>query len=135
MKGPRRIKLSTKANARRLRGGMTDAERLLWRQLRHKQVAGLKFRRQHPLGSFICDFVCIEAALVIEVDGGQHAERRDSDEARTAWLNNQGYRVLRFWNNEILDDIEAVGDAIWDAVHQGRSQLPDPLPPPGQGGG
>lgn len=135
MKGPCRIKPSTKANARRLRRGMTDAERLLWRELRHKQVKGLKFRRQHPVGSYICDFVCIEADLVIEVDGGQHAERRDSDEARTAWLNSQGFRVLRFWNNEILHDIDAVRQAIWSALQQGRADPTNPVPPPGQGGG
>lgn len=111
-----RIKPSTKANARDLRRDMTDAERLLWRHLRRRQVEGLKFRRQHPIGCFIVDFVCIEAALVIEVDGGQHGERQEQDAARTIWLNRQGYRVLRFWNNDVLDDIDAVRQAIWDEL-------------------
>jgi very-short-patch-repair endonuclease len=99
-----------------MRREMTDAERLLWSQLRQRQVAGLKFRRQHPLGSFIVDFACIEAGLVIEVDGGQHDERQPADEARTAWLNSQGYRVLRFWNNEVLDNLDGVREAIWTAL-------------------
>ncbi len=116
MKRLARIKPSTKANVRDLRREMTDAERLLWRHLRRRQVEGLKFRRQHPLGRFIVDFVCIEAALVIEVDGGQHGERQAQDAARTAWLNRQGYRVLRFWNNEVLNDIDAVRQAIWSEL-------------------
>ncbi len=116
MKRLARIKPSTKANVRDLRREMTDAERLLWRHLRRRQVEGLKFRRQHPLGRFIVDFVCIEAALVIEVDGGQHGERQAQDAARTAWLNRQGYRVLRFWNNEVLNDIDAVRQAIWNEL-------------------
>jgi very-short-patch-repair endonuclease len=118
MKRLARIKPSTKANARDLRRGMTDAERLLWRHLRRRQVEGLKFRRQHPLGCFIVDFVCIEAALVIEIDGGQHGERLAQDAARTAWLNRQGYRVLRFWNNEVLDNIDAVRQAIWSELRE-----------------
>jgi very-short-patch-repair endonuclease len=103
---------------------MTDAERLLWRHLRQRQMAGLKFRRQHPLGRFIVDFVCIEAALVIEVDGGQHGEREAEDAARTAWLNSQGYRVLRFWNNEILDNIDAVRQAVWNLLEEDQGRDP-----------
>ncbi len=68
------------------------------------------------MGRFIVDFVCLETRLVIEIDGGQHAERQVHDDARTAWLNGQGYRVLRFWNNEILNNIDAVGEAIWREV-------------------
>jgi very-short-patch-repair endonuclease len=135
-----RIKPATRTNARRLRCEMTDAERLLWGQLRQRQIAGLKFRRQHPLGSFIVDFVCIEAGLVIEVDGGQHGERQPADEARTAWLNSQGYRVLRFWNNEVLQNLDGVREAIWTELQghgKGPPKTPDekPVPPPGQGGG
>ena len=115
-----RIKPATRTNARRLRREMTDAERLLWAQLRQRQVAGLKFRRQHPLGSFIVDFVCIEARLVIEVDGGQHGEWQPADEARTAWLNSQGYRVLRIWNNEVLQNIDGVREAIWTETQADR---------------
>jgi very-short-patch-repair endonuclease len=135
-----RIKPATRTKARRLRREMTDAERLLWGQLRQRQIAGLKFRRQHPLGGFIVDFVCIEAGLVIEVDGGQHGERQCEDEARTAWLNSQGYRVLRFWNNEVLQNLDGVREAIWTEL-QGHGKSPadtpddKPFPPPGQGGG
>ena len=87
---------------------------MLWNRLRDRQLSGHKFRRQVRLGSFIVDFVCFEQRLVVEVDGGQHAERRHqiNDHARTAWLNSQGYRVLRFWNNEILDNMEGTLAAV-----------------------
>ena len=91
---------------------MTDAERLLWSKLRKRQVLGSRFRRQHPVGGYIVDFVCIEAKLIIEVDGGQHAEQQRYDDARTDWLSNQGYRVIRFWNHEILTNFEAVMETI-----------------------
>jgi adenine-specific DNA-methyltransferase len=97
---------------------MTFAERLLWARLRQRELDGFKFRRQHPIGRFIVDFVCIEARVVVEIDGGQHAERRLRDEARTAWLNGRGYRVLRFWNNEVLQDADAVREAIRSAMHE-----------------
>jgi very-short-patch-repair endonuclease len=114
-----RIKPSTKANARALRREPTDAERALWHHLRQRQLEGLKFRRQHPLGRYILDFVCLEAALVIEIDGGQHADQRDRDRDRTAWLERRGYRVLRFWNNEVLADPAGVLEVIWQEVKGG----------------
>jgi len=95
-------------HARHLRKNLTDAEQHLWRHLRLRQIGGHKFRRQHPLGNYIADFVCIECKLIVEVDGGQHAEQLGYDAARTAWLEAQGYRVLRFWNNEVLANIEGV---------------------------
>lgn len=95
-------------NARRLRRRLTDAERALWRNLRDRQLDGHKFRRQHPLGRFVVDFVCLEERLVVELDGGQHALRKNADTARTAWLNREGYRVLRFWNNEVLRNTDGV---------------------------
>jgi very-short-patch-repair endonuclease len=113
-----RISSTTKAIARRLRREMTFAERLLWAQLRQRELDGFKFRRQHLIGRFIVDFVCIEARGVIEIDGGQHAEQRLRDDARTAWLNGQGYRVLRFWNNEVLQDTDAVREAIRSAMYE-----------------
>ncbi|MFY9974968.1 MAG: DUF559 domain-containing protein [Chromatiaceae bacterium] len=113
-----RTSSTTKATARRLRREMTFAERLLWAQLRQRELDGFKFRRQHPIGRFIVDFVCIEARVVVEIDGGQHAGRRVRDEARTAWLNGQGYRVLRFWNNEVLQATDAVREAIRSALHE-----------------
>jgi very-short-patch-repair endonuclease len=97
--------------ARALRVTMTDAERRLWACLRNRRFVGYKFRRQHPLGPFIVDFACVEHRLVIEADGGQHAES-EADERRTAWLEQQGWRVLRFWNNEILANTEGVQEMI-----------------------
>lgn len=95
---------------------MTDAERLPWRHLRQRQVAGQKFRRQHPMGNYIVDFACLEASLIVEVDGGQHADRQEYDRERTAWLEGRGFRVLRFWNNEVLTNIEGGREVIWREV-------------------
>ena len=99
---------------------MTDAEQALWTRLRQRQVLGHKFRRQHPLGGYIVDFVCLAEKMVVEVDGGQHDENRDYDERRSHWLEQQGYQVLRFWNHEVLQHLDAVVRAIAAA-----------LPPPG----
>src|SRR4030067_3471325 len=89
-----------------LRKNMSNAEQALWNVLRGRQVSGLKFRRQHPLGDYILDFVCLEYKLVIEVDGGQHGQQAGYDENRTQELHAAGFRVLRFWNNEVLKEIE-----------------------------
>jgi len=97
---------------------MTDAEKALWRVLRSRKVSGLKFRRQHPFGDYILDFVCLENKLIIEVDGGQHGELAKEDEIRTQNLLTAGFRVLRFWNNEVLQEIEAVKERIWRAVEE-----------------
>jgi very-short-patch-repair endonuclease len=104
--------------AKLLRKNMTDAERLLWRHLRSRQLSGQKFRRQQPLGRFIVDFVCLEKRLVIELDGGQHAEPGQAayDAERTAWLEENGFRVLRFWDHEVLKNINAVKEMIAQAV-------------------
>lgn len=99
-------------HARDLRHEATEAEQRLWRHLRNRQLENLKFRRQHPIGPYIADLLCDEAMLIVEADGGQHAEHQHSDATRTAWLETQGYRVLRFWNNDILGDIEAVLEEI-----------------------
>ena len=88
--------------ARQLRNESTDAERRLWYFLRRRQLAGCKFRRQYPLAGYIVDFVCLPARLVIELDGGQHLDARLYDEMRTHVLGQKGYRVLRFWNDEVL---------------------------------
>ncbi len=98
--------------ARNLRQRSTDAEHLLWRHLRDRQLAGLKFRRQHPLGNFVVDFVCLEHRLIVEVDGGQHATQQQADANREAFLMRLGYRVLRFWNNEVLGNTEGVLETI-----------------------
>jgi len=94
--------------ARELRKSMTDAERKLWRSLRLRQIYGHKFRRQFPLGNFIVDFVCLEMHLIIEVDGGQHADEKYGDAQRDAWLMAQNFRVLRYWNNQVLNELDAV---------------------------
>jgi adenine-specific DNA-methyltransferase len=119
-----RVNPAIKRNTRDLRREMTDAERMLWRHLRQRQVAGRKFRRQHPVGQYIVDFACLEAGLIIEVDGGQHAERRTYDTARTAWLERQGFRVLRFWNSEVLSNLAGVREVIW------REVMASSQPPP-----
>ncbi len=120
-----------KAQARQLRKNPTEAERVLWRHLRLRQLEGYKFRRQQPIGPYIVDFVCFENGLVIELDGGQHCEQVAYDAERSAWLQAQGFRVLRFWNHEVLQDIEAVKGAIREAVtppsfilpHKGGGEL------------
>jgi len=84
----------------------------LWRLLRNRQIEGVKFRRQCPIGPYIADFASIEALLVIEVDGGQHASAVAHDERRTTWLGSRGYRVLRFWNNEVLTNPDGVVETI-----------------------
>lgn len=116
--------------ARALRKNMTDAERRLWYLLRNRQLWGWKFRRQHPVGPYIADFVCLEKKVVIEVDGGQHGENEDADWRRTSYLNKMGYQVLRFWNHEVLQEIDAVMDTIFDTLED-LPPHPGPLPPPG----
>ncbi len=116
--------MATKDRARNLRQLSTDAERLLWRHLRDRQLVGLKFRRQRPFGNFIVDFVCLEQRLIVEVDGGQHATQRQKDASREAFLMQQGFRVLRFWNNEVLGNTEGVLEAIVSAVRPGEPPSP-----------
>ena len=94
--------------ARELRKKMTDAERCLWHALRGGQLNGIKFRRQCPIGTYIVDFVSFDNKLVIEPDGGQHATQQNYDAARSVFLQNKGFRVLRFWNHEVLQSTEAV---------------------------
>ena len=95
---------------------MTDAEQLLWRHLRNRELGGYKFRRQKPIGPFIVDFVCVEKSVVVEVDGGQHASQLEADEKRSRYLAEKGFRVLRFWNNEVLKEIESVLIFILDTL-------------------
>ncbi len=109
----------TKERSRRLRHEMTEAERKLWSVLSRRQMNDLKFRRQVPFGPYIADFVSHEAKLVIELDGGQHAESA-SDVARTAFLNREGYRVLRFWNNEVLENPDGVHAVIVEKIGELR---------------
>jgi very-short-patch-repair endonuclease len=102
--------------ARQLRELPTDAEARLWYVLRRKHTLGFKFRRQHPVGRYVVDFACPDARLIIEVDGGQHAEQAARDAARTRELEAHGYTVLRFWNNEVLENFDGVQEVIRAAL-------------------
>lgn len=102
--------------AKTLRKNLTDSERKLWKYLRAKRFGGLKFRRQEPIGNYIVDFVCYEKRLVIEVDGGQHAQEKYEDAVRDGWLREQGFKVLRFWDNEVLANIRGVLELIRQSV-------------------
>jgi very-short-patch-repair endonuclease len=108
--------MDSKQKSRALRNNMTDAERHLWYYLRRRHISGYKFRRQFPLGNYIVDFICLEKRLIIEVDGGQHAEQIQYDKSRDSWLNEQGFQLLRFWNSEVLGETEAVLAKIWQVV-------------------
>jgi len=104
--------------AKKLRKQLTDTERLLWQYLRAKQLEGLKFRRQQPIGNYIVDFVCFEKKVIIELDGGQHTqpEQKQKDIERDKWFKEQGYKLLRFWDNEVLTNIRGVLEEIWKNV-------------------
>ena len=101
--------------ARSLRKSFTDAELKLWRLLKNRNLKNLKFRRQHPVGPYIAGFICLERKLVIELDGGQHAREVSYDYRRTAYLESTGYRVIRFWNDDVLAKTESVVQVIYDA--------------------
>ena len=98
--------------AKTLRSQQTEAEQRLWYHLRAHRFLGLKFKRQKPMGRYIVDFVCLEQRLIIEIDGGQHAEQLDHDQRRDAWLRSQGYTVLRFWNDEVMQHLDEVLEQI-----------------------
>jgi very-short-patch-repair endonuclease len=120
--------LSIRKNARTLRGNMTDAEQVLWKE-RRKYRLGRRFRRQFPIPPYIVDFACLEVRLIVEVDGGQHARCGDHD-LRDSELRRQGWRVLRFWNNEILTNCQGVLRAIAEMLGSRHERNPHPNPPP-----
>jgi very-short-patch-repair endonuclease len=125
------------SRARSLRRSMTDAERKLWFALRDRRLVGAKFRRQVPIGRFIADFACYEARLVIEADGGQHSGL-PSDAHRDRWLATNGFKVLRFWNNDVLTNLDGVLERISEAVsqaspHPARASRGHPSPTRGEG--
>jgi len=105
---------------------MTEAEKRIWYRIRNKQL-GAKFRRQQPVGKYVVDFICFEKKLIIEVDGGEHFES-DRDEIRDEWVQNQGYKVLRFWNNDVLKNPDGVIHMLIEEI------TPSPLSPPFKGG-
>ena len=115
--------------ARKLRNNLTEVEKQLWRYLRNKQLDGLKFRRQQPIGPYIVDFINFEKRLIIEVDGGQHAKSIQKDSERDAWFQEQNVKVLRFWDNEVLENMEGVLESI-----KKKCSPPSPAPPTRGGG-
>ncbi len=127
---------ATSGRARVLRSRLTDAERKLWYALRDRRFAGAKFRRQVPVGPYVADFLCYEARLVIEVDGGQHAESA-KDRRRDRWFAQNAFHVLRFWNNDVHSNLEGVVTVIIDALratpHPARATRGRPSPARGEG--
>ncbi len=110
------------ARARALRNNATDAERVLWQAISARKVSGIRFNRQVPVGPFICDFVARSIGLVIEVDGGQHEDAVDAE--RTRYIEPQGFRVIRFWNNDVLGNLDGVIEDIMRVV----ADMPSPNP-------
>jgi very-short-patch-repair endonuclease len=107
--------------AKLLRKNPTDAERLLWSKLRRRQLGGFKFRRQRPIGPYICNFVCVETQVIVELDGLQHLDESKYDARRDAILTSNGYRVLRFWNADVLYRTESVLETIFAAMESGEA--------------
>jgi very-short-patch-repair endonuclease len=126
----RGAKVTKTATVRRLRKNSTFAERKLWKYLRARSLGGFKFVRQEPIGPYIVDFICREQRLIIELDGGQHAQSRH-DAIRDRWLTQHRYRVLRLWNNEVTGNIEGVWDTILAAASAATPPHPIPNPAPG----
>lgn len=106
------MKKAFSKRAKAFRRRSTDAERKLWSVLRNRSFEGLKFRRQRPIGKYIVDFVCLEMSLIVEVDGGGHTEQSEKDRERAERLETQGFKVIRFWNDEVLNETDAVVRAI-----------------------
>ncbi len=135
-----------RGRARALRSNLTEAERRLWLALRRQALASLKFRRQVPLGPYIVDFCCLPLGMVVEADGGQHNDSAE-DRVRDAWLRGEGFTVLRFWNNEIFENLSGVLQVIAATAEQLEAELqvrrglggeglhPHPNPPPSRGRG
>ena len=115
--------MDIRQKAKQLRKNSTDAERNLWAHIRNRRLEGWKFRRQLPVGQYIVDFACPELRLIIEIDGGQHAEQIRYDLGRTKFLQSKGYRVVRFWNNEVLGNIEGVLEALTLTLSQREREL------------
>lgn len=113
---PKQYRQDLTDKSKDLRNEPTEAERYLWSRLKQSQMCDCKFRRQQPLGKYIVDFVCFEKNLVIEIDGGQHTDNETYDHARDDWLGSQGFTVLRFWNNDVLGNLDGVADAIMEEL-------------------
>jgi very-short-patch-repair endonuclease len=118
MPRPKRSNPKTMHQAGELRKELTPAERKLWAVLKNEQLLGIKFRRQHAIGKYIPDFCAIQEKLIIELDGSQHLEQEEYDKERTQYLESQGYKVIRFWNNQIMNDMNGVILAITFALEE-----------------
>lgn len=131
----KRVSPKTTQNARSLRKNLTDSEQKLWQQLRKRQLNGYRFRRQYPIGKYIVDFVSPGAKLIIELDGSQHLEQQQYDDQRTLFLKMEGYRVLRFWNNQVMECMEDVLEVILNVLPPSQSsplkgeevEMPSPM--------
>ena len=113
-----------RGNARRMRRGETDAERRFWWHVRNRELAGYKFKRQYLVGPYIADFVCLEAKLIVELDGNQHLDRQAYDQERDAFLRSKGFRVLRFMNYDLLTNTEGVVEVVFRALKRGQAPSP-----------
>jgi very-short-patch-repair endonuclease len=113
----------SRGRARTLRANLTEAEHKLWSRLRKKQLSGFQFRRQYSIGPFFVDFICLEASLIIEVDGSQHADQQEQDESRSEFLRDNGYTVLRFWNFGVMRQIDDVVRRIFDVLERTERKI------------
>ncbi|MDR6849772.1 very-short-patch-repair endonuclease [Sphingomonas sp. BE270] len=120
--------MEQRTKARALRSTPTAAEVRLWRAISARKVAGFRFNRQVPIGPFICDFVARSLKLIIEVDGDTHGDRREQDEERTRYLQSEGYQVIRFWNNDVLGNLDGVVAEIARVVSVLGARSPSPTP-------
>ena len=121
-RGEGEIIISSKSSARKLRSNSTDAELKLWSALKNRQLGNFKFRRQAPIGKYIIDLVCLEKYLIVEVDGGQHIEASLADNDRTACMQSHGYRVVRFWNDQVLKETDTVLEEILRCLSQEKQR-------------
>ncbi len=114
------------SRVRKLREQSTDAERLLWSKLRDRRMMNCKFRRQFPVGRYIVDFVCREYKLIIELDGGHHREQQQYDAVRTEWLQSRGFEVLRYWDNNVLTELDSVLESIGEVLRRRGAEYSPP---------
>jgi very-short-patch-repair endonuclease len=113
------MRLEQREFSKKLRQGQTDVERKMWSLLRSRRLAGYKFRRQQPIGPYVADFCCFRPRVIVELDGGQHAEQAEKDQRRTAFLESEGFRVIRFWDNQVLKEMYSVMEVILEAMKNG----------------
>jgi very-short-patch-repair endonuclease len=117
--------METSLNAKFLRQNQTEAEKVLWHRLRNRRLAGYKFRRQVSIGPYIADFVCAGSRLIVEVDGGQHSQQAEYDRRRDDFLTGVGYKVVRYWNNEVLSNLDGVLEALTLTLSQREREVRD----------